>query len=144
MKRHNFAGLRATHGTSISHRSHGSTGQHQDPGRVFPGKKMAGRMGGLSVTTQNLLVHRIDTAHNVLYVKGAVPGPPGGFVRVTDAKKKVQWRSLARKAKGLGLEEGEVLEGVKGLPMPVGSNEMAKAWPREVEVGPKRVAKASK
>lgn len=144
MKRHNFRGLRATHGTSISHRSHGSTGQHQDPGRVFPGKKMAGRMGGLNVTTQNLLVHRIDTLHNVIYVKGAVPGPPGGFVRVTDAKKKVQWKSLARQAKGLGLEDGEVLEGVTGLPMPVGSREMAEGWPREVEVGAKKVAKASK
>ena len=82
MKRHNFRGLRATHGTSISHRSHGSTGQHQDPGRVFPGKKMAGRMGGLNVTTQNLMVHRIDSHHNVSCDSSDLPrsriGPPAG------------------------------------------------------------------
>ena len=63
---------------------------------------------------------------------------------MTDAKKKVQWKSLARAKTGLGLEEGEVLEGVKGLPMPVGTKEMAAAWPREVEVGAKKVAKAAK
>lgn len=101
-------------------------------------------MGGKTVTTQNLLVHRIDTLHNVIYVRGAVPGPPGGFVRVRDAKKKVQWKALAREKTGLGLEEGEVLEGVKGLPMPVGSEVLARSLPREVEVGPKRVAKPSK
>ncbi|BGP13558.1 hypothetical protein JCM10213_008898 [Rhodosporidiobolus nylandii] len=135
MKRHGFAGLRASHGTSISHRSHGSTGQHQDPGRVFPGKKMAGRMGGRLVTTQNLLIERIDTALNVLYVRGAVPGAPGSFVRVSDALKKVGWKSQARAKRGLGVEgeKGEVLEGVKTLPMPVASVEMAREWPREVQ-----------
>ncbi|KAK4048743.1 ubiquitin-specific protease ubp15 [Microbotryomycetes sp. JL221] len=100
MKRHGFAGLRASHGTSVSHRSHGSTGQHQDPGRVFPGKKMAGRMGGDRVTTQNLLVHRIDNYHDVVYVKGAVPGAPGSFVRVTDALKKVGWAAALRARRG--------------------------------------------
>ncbi|GAA5896535.1 hypothetical protein JCM6882_005721 [Rhodosporidiobolus microsporus] len=133
MKRHNFGGLRATHGVSISHRSHGSTGQHQDPGRVFPGKKMAGRMGGLNVTTQNLVVERIDTALNVLYVRGAVPGAPGAFVRVNDALKKVGWKAQARAKRGLGAEKGEVLEGIKGLPMPAASVEMAKDWPREIQ-----------
>ncbi|SGY40439.1 BQ5605_C003g02376 [Microbotryum silenes-dioicae] len=143
MKRHGFKGLRASHGTSVSHRSHGSTGQHQDPGRVWPGKKMAGRMGGKNVTTQNLLVHRIDTLHNVLYVKGCVPGAPGGFVRVVDAKKKVGWKALSREKFGLGREEGEVLEGVKGLPMPAGSVEMVQrlGLPREVEVNLKVVLK---
>ncbi|GAA5900431.1 mitochondrial 54S ribosomal protein uL3m MRPL9 [Sporobolomyces salmoneus] len=135
MKRHGFRGLRATHGTSISHRSHGSTGQHQDPGRVWPGKKMAGRMGGKNVTTQNLQIERIDTALNVLYVRGAVPGAPGSFVRVTDALKKVGWKVQQREKKGLGLEKGEVLEGIKSLPFPVGSKEMAKGWPREVQRG---------
>ncbi|GAA5954438.1 hypothetical protein JCM3765_004458 [Sporobolomyces pararoseus] len=135
MKRHGFRGLRATHGTSISHRSHGSTGQHQDPGRVWPGKKMAGRMGGKNVTTQNLLIERIDTAMNVLYVRGAVPGAPGSFVRVTDALKKVGWKVQQREKKGLGLEKGEVLEGIKSLPFPVGSKEMAKDWPREIQRG---------
>ncbi|KAI5480969.1 hypothetical protein MNV49_006779 [Pseudohyphozyma bogoriensis] len=131
MKRHGFAGLRASHGTSVSHRSHGSTGQHQDPGRVFPGKKMAGRMGGKNVTTQNLLVHRIDTLHNVVYVRGAVPGPPGGFVRVTDAKKKVGWKAKSRADKGVG-KPGEVLDGIKGFPMP-GTKELADLLPREIE-----------
>ncbi|GAA5884272.1 hypothetical protein JCM16303_002434 [Sporobolomyces ruberrimus] len=133
MKRHGFRGLRATHGTSISHRSHGSTGQHQDPGRVWPGKKMAGRMGGKNVTTQNLQIERIDTALNVLYVRGAVPGAPGGFVKVTDALKKVGWKVQQREKKGLDREKGEILEGIKGLPFPVGSKEMAKGWPREVQ-----------
>ncbi|BGP37710.1 hypothetical protein JCM10449v2_001627 [Rhodotorula kratochvilovae] len=133
MKRHGFAGLRASHGVSVSHRSHGSTGQHQDPGRVWPGKKMAGRMGGKQVTTQNLLVERIDTLHNVLYVRGAVPGAPGAFVRVADALKKVGWKAQAREKRGLGREEGEVLAGVKALPMPAASREMARDWPREVQ-----------
>ena len=93
---------------------------------------MAGRMGGKQVTTQNLMVHRIDTHHNVIYVKGAVPGPPGGFVRVMDAKKKVSWKAGARERKGLN-KPGEVLEGITGFPMPVGSVEMAKAWPREMQ-----------
>ncbi|GAA6026724.1 hypothetical protein JCM8097_005816 [Rhodosporidiobolus ruineniae] len=133
MKRHGFGGLRASHGVSVSHRSHGSTGQHQDPGRVFPGKKMAGRMGGLNVTTQNLVVERIDTALNVVYVRGAVPGAPGAFVRVSDALKKVGWKAQARAKRGLGADKGEVLEGITGLPMPAGSVEMAKSWPREVQ-----------
>ncbi|GAA5843860.1 hypothetical protein JCM9279_000170 [Rhodotorula babjevae] len=133
MKRHGFAGLRASHGVSISHRSHGSTGQHQDPGRVFPGKKMAGRMGGRNVTTQNLLIERIDTLHNVLYVRGAVPGAPGAFVRVEDALKKVGWKAQMREKRGIGRDEGEVLAGVKSLPMPAASRDMAKSWPREVQ-----------
>ncbi|POY70201.1 hypothetical protein BMF94_6784 [Rhodotorula taiwanensis] len=133
MKRHGFAGLRASHGTSVSHRSHGSTGQHQDPGRVFPGKKMAGRMGGRNVTTQNLMVERIDLAHNVLYVRGAVPGPPGSFVRVTDALKKVGWKAQMREKRGLDREKGEVLDGVKGLPMPAGTDAMAASWPRDIQ-----------
>ena len=80
MKRHNFGGLRASHGVSISHRSHGSTGQNQDPGRVFKGKKMAGHMGAVKVTTQSLEVVRVDEENNLLLVKGAVPGATGGDV----------------------------------------------------------------
>src|SRR5690606_13060120 len=74
MKRHNFGGLRATHGVSVSHRSHGSTGQRQDPGRVFPGKKMAGHLGSVRVTTQNLQVVRTDADRGLIMIKGAVPG----------------------------------------------------------------------
>ena len=88
MKRHNFGGLRATHGVSISHRSHGSTGQCQDPGKVFKGKKMAGHMGAVRVTTQNLQVVRTDSERGLIMVKGAVPGSKGGWVTVKDAVKK--------------------------------------------------------
>jgi large subunit ribosomal protein L3 len=88
MKRHNFSGLRATHGVSISHRSHGSTGQCQEPGRVFKGKKMAGHMGAAKVTTQNLQVVKTDSVRGLLMIKGAVPGSKGGWVTVKDAVKK--------------------------------------------------------
>ncbi len=88
MKRHNFGGLRATHGVSISHRSHGSTGQCQDPGRVFKGKKMAGHMGAAKITTQNLQVVRTDEDRGLIMVKGAVPGSKGGWVTIKDAVKK--------------------------------------------------------
>ena len=88
MKRHNFGGLRASHGVSISHRSHGSTGQCQDPGKVFKGKKMAGHMGAVRVTTQNLEVVRTDADRGLIMIKGAVPGSRGGWVTVKDAVKK--------------------------------------------------------
>ena len=88
MKRHNFSGLRATHGVSVSHRSHGSTGQCQDPGKVFKGKKMAGHMGSARITTQNLQVVRTDTDRGLIMVKGAVPGSKGGWVTIKDAVKK--------------------------------------------------------
>jgi large subunit ribosomal protein L3 len=88
MKRHNFGGLRASHGVSISHRSHGSTGQCQDPGKVFKGKKMAGHMGAARVTTQNLQVIRTDADRGLIMVKGAVPGSKGGWVTIKDAVKK--------------------------------------------------------
>ena len=88
MKRHNFGGLRASHGVSISHRSHGSTGQCQDPGKVFKGKKMAGHMGAARVTTQNLQVIKTDSERGLIMVKGAVPGSRGGWVTIKDAVKK--------------------------------------------------------
>lgn len=88
MKRWNFAGLEASHGVSVSHRSHGSTGQRQDPGRVFKGKKMAGHMGTTRITTQNLEVVSVDEEQGFIVVKGAVPGAPNSFVLVKDAVKK--------------------------------------------------------
>ena len=88
MKRHNFGGLRASHGVSVSHRSHGSTGQCQDPGKVFKGKKMAGHMGAVRVTTQNLQVVRTDADRGLIMVKGSVPGSKGGWVTIKDAVKK--------------------------------------------------------
>ena len=88
MKRWNFGGLRATHGVSVVHRSHGSTGQRQDPGKVFKGKKMAGHLGDERVTTQNLVVAKIDVERGLLMIRGAVPGSKGGWVVVRDAVKK--------------------------------------------------------
>ena len=88
MKRHNFSGMRATHGVSISHRAHGSTGQCQDPGKVFKGKRMAGHMGNVRATAQNLKVISVDGEAGLLFVKGAVPGHKNGWVFVKDAVKK--------------------------------------------------------
>ena len=88
MKRHNFAGLEASHGVSISHRSHGSTGQRQDPGKVFKGKKMAGHMGDERVTVQNLKVVSVNADKGLIMVKGGVPGSENGWVYITDAVKK--------------------------------------------------------
>ena len=87
MKRHNFAGLRATHGVSLSHRSHGSTGNRQDPGRVFKGKKMAGHMGDRQRTQQNLEIVRTDADRGLLFVKGSVPGHKNAWLVVRDAVK---------------------------------------------------------
>jgi large subunit ribosomal protein L3 len=88
MKRHNFGGGRATHGNSVSHRVHGSTGQRQDPGKVFKNKKMAGHMGDERVTTQNLKVVRTDVERGLIMVEGAVPGAKGGWIEVRDAVKR--------------------------------------------------------
>ena len=87
MKRHNFGGLRASHGVSVSHRSHGSTGQCQDPGKVFKGKKMAGHMGAVRNTTQNIEVVSVDDEDGVILLHGAVPGPKNGWVLISDAIK---------------------------------------------------------
>ncbi|MZR31197.1 50S ribosomal protein L3 [Sneathiella litorea] len=90
MKRHNFGGMRATHGVSVSHRAHGSTGQCQDPGKVFKGKKMAGHMGAARVTTQNLKVVSSDKDRGLVLVRGAVPGSKGSWVYIADAVKKAR------------------------------------------------------
>lgn len=90
MKRWNFAGLEASHGVSISHRSHGSTGQRQDPGRTFKNKKMAGHLGVERITTENLEVVAIDEARNLILVKGAVPGVDNAYVQVIDAHKRAR------------------------------------------------------
>jgi len=87
MKRHNFSGLRASHGVSVSHRSHGSTGNSQDPGKVFKGKKMAGHMGDRRATQQNLRIVSTDAEEGLILVRGAVPGAKGGWVQISDAVK---------------------------------------------------------
>ncbi len=109
MKRHNFAGLRASHGVSISHRAHGSTGQCQDPGRVFKGKKMAGQMGSHRVTTLNLEVAGVDPERGLLLIRGAVPGSKGAVVRVRDAVKRARPAEAPYPA-GLAGMEAQVVE----------------------------------
>jgi large subunit ribosomal protein L3 len=88
IRRHHFGGLRATHGVSVSHRSHGSTGQRQDPGKVFKNKKMAGHLGNVRVTTQNLKVVSTDAERGLIMVDGAVPGANGGYILIKDAAKR--------------------------------------------------------
>ncbi|KAF9454574.1 translation protein, partial [Macrolepiota fuliginosa MF-IS2] len=130
MKRWGFHGLAASHGVSISHRSSGSTGQHQDPGRIFPGKKMAGRMGGKRITTQNLPVLRVDTNLNLIFVKGAVPGVDDAHVLIRDAKK-IMAQGKHNQAKGL--YEKVLSKGVDDLPFPAGTTELAKKLPPIIE-----------
>jgi large subunit ribosomal protein L3 len=107
IKRHHFSGLRATHGVSVSHRSHGSTGQCQDPGRVFKGKKMAGHMGAARVTTQNLQVVRVLPEERLILIHGTVPGAKQGWVLVSDATKKKLPESAPRPA---GIEGAEAAD----------------------------------
>ena len=109
MKRHNFGGLRASHGVSISHRSHGSTGQCQEPGKVFKGKKMAGHMGAVRNTTQNIEVVAVDDEEGVVLLQGAVPGPKGGWVLISDAIK-------AKLPEGVPFPAGLVGDAVEGAP----------------------------
>jgi len=97
MKRHNFGGLRATHGVSISHRSHGSTGQRQDPGKVFKGKKMAGHMGDKIRTIQNIEVIKADKENNLLYLKGSIPGSKNTEVLIRKSVKDINRMSIEEK-----------------------------------------------
>ncbi|KAG0213670.1 54S ribosomal protein L9, mitochondrial [Mortierella sp. GBA30] len=118
MKRHGFGGQPASHGTSVTHRSLGSTGQRKDPGKVFKGKKMAGRMGGDQATVQSLKVMKVDKDLNLIYVKGAVPGVDDQFVKVRDAIKK----------RGNKIAPVDLLP----LPFPTADPEAVKAMPREL------------
>ena len=108
MKRHNFAGLRATHGVSVSHRSHGSTGQRQDPGKVFKGKKMAGHMGDKLRTIQNIEIIKSDLENNLLYLKGSIPGSKNTEVMVKKAAKNIKKLTI--------LEKIEAAEKAKKIP----------------------------
>ena len=108
MKRHNFSGLRATHGVSVSHRSHGSTGQRQDPGKVFKGKKMAGHMGNKFRTVQNLEIIKSDLENNLLYLKGSIPGSKNSEVIVKKAAKNIKKLTIKEKI--------EVMEKLKKTP----------------------------
>ncbi len=108
MKRHNFSGLRATHGVSISHRSHGSTGQRQDPGKVFKGKKMAGHMGNKLRTKQNIEIIKSDIDNNLLYLKGSIPGSKNTEVLVKKSVKDIRKLTITEKI--------EVIEKLKKIP----------------------------
>ena len=108
MKRHNFAGLRASHGVSISHRAHGSTGQNQDPGKVFKGKKMAGHMGSKLRTKQNIEIIKSDAENNILYVKGSIPGSKNTEVLVKQSVKNINKLTI--------IEKIEKLEKLKKIP----------------------------
>ena len=124
MKRWGFSGLRASHGVSISHRSHGSTGQCQDPGKVFKGKKMAGHMGAGRVTMQNLEVVGADVDEGLLLIRGSVPGPKSGWVLIQDAVKKALHEDAPKPA---GLIERPVDEAVEEAASEVGAAEEAAA-----------------
>ena len=99
MKRHNFSGLRATHGVSVSHRSHGSTGQRQDPGKVFKGKKMAGHMGDKLRTMQNIEIIKTDLENELLYLKGSIPGSKNSEVLVKGSVKNIKKMTIVEKIK---------------------------------------------
>ena len=99
MKRHNFGGLRASHGVSVSHRSHGSTGQRQDPGKVFKGKKMAGHMGDKLRTMQNIEIIKADLENELLYLKGSIPGSKNSEILVKKSIKNVQKKTIQEKIK---------------------------------------------
>ena len=101
MKRHNFGGLRATHGVSVSHRSHGSTGQRQDPGKVFKGKKMAGHMGDKLRTMQNIEIIRADLVNELLYLKGSIPGAKNSEVLVKESIKNIKKLTISEKIKAV-------------------------------------------
>ncbi len=113
MKRHNFRGLEASHGVSISHRSHGSTGQRQDPGKVFKGKKMAGHLGDVRVTQQNLEIISVDEERGLIMIYGAVPGAADGYVLVRDAVKKAMPQNAPYPAKLKGTVKAEKQEAAK-------------------------------
>ena len=107
MKRHNFGGMRASHGVSVSHRAHGSTGNSQDPGRVWKGKKMAGQMGNVRVTTQNLTVVKLIEDENLILVQGSVPGSKNGIILLSDAYK-IKLPETAPYPAGLFSKDSEV------------------------------------
>ena len=136
MKRHNFGGLRASHGVSISHRSHGSTGQCQEPGKVFKGKKMAGHMGAVRNTTQNIEVVAVDDEEGVVLLQGAVPGPRGGWVLISDAIK-------AKLPEGLPFPAGLIGDAVDEAPAEEAPAEDAAADAAEAPADEAPVAEAA-
>ena len=105
MKRHNFGGLRASHGVSVSHRAHGSTGQNQDPGKVFKGKKMAGHMGNKNRTIQNIEIVKTDTENNLIYLKGSIPGSKNTEVLVKKSVKNIRKLTMSQKIENINKQK---------------------------------------
>ena len=143
MKRHNFGGLRATHGVSISHRSHGSTGQRQDPGKVFKGKKMAGHMGDKIRTIQNIEVIKTDKENNLLYLKGSIPGSKNTEVLIRKSVKDINRMSIEEKIEQIEKQkeepvqvsmkwEDDALDKVSRIPIPFIRNMAVKRIEQEV------------
>jgi len=116
MKRHNFGGLRASHGVSVSHRSHGSTGQNQDPGKVFKGKKMAGHMGDKMRTIQNLEVIKSDIDNGLMFIKGSVPGSKNSIVIIKKSVKNINRETTIEKNNKYKLELSKVVDDKKERP----------------------------
>ena len=113
MKRYNFGGMRASHGVSVSHRAHGSTGQNQDPGKVFKGKKMAGHMGDKFRTIQNLEIIKSDLENNLIYLKGSIPGSKNSFVLIKQNAKKIKRMSTFKKTNETQLEIKKIIKNDK-------------------------------
>ena len=137
MKRHNFAGLEATHGVSISHRSHGSTGNSQDPGKVWKGKKMAGQYGNVKKTVQNLTIVQINDEHDLLFIKGSVPGPKNSYLTVQDAVKSTLPESILKPA---GLKEGNDMIANQADKIIIKDNETKKVEIENNEMNSKKVS----
>ena len=126
MKRHNFGGLRASHGVSVSHRAHGSTGQNQDPGKVFKGKKMAGHMGDRKRTIQNLEIIKSDIENNLIYVKGSIPGSKNTTVLVHKNVKDIKRTTTLEANKKTQSVETKVNEKTKQKPAKIEKKEVKK------------------
>ena len=132
MKRHNFSGLRASHGVSVSHRAHGSTGQNQDPGKVFKGKKMAGHMGDKFRTIQNLEIIKSDIENNLIYVKGSIPGSKNSIILIQKNKKKINKITTLEKSKKILSDTSKDVKKSKG-----GKTSSKPASPEKSENKPK-------
>ena len=135
MKKYNFGGMRASHGVSVSHRAHGSTGQNQDPGKVFKNKKMAGHMGDKNRTIQNLEIIKSDFENNLIFIKGSIPGSKNSFVLIQKNAKNIKRTSTADKAQAINKETKSAKDDKKASPKKDDSKKApAKATPAKKEI----------
>tara|TARA_Y100000590_G_scaffold465457_1_gene637831 strand:+ start:343 stop:1140 length:798 start_codon:yes stop_codon:yes gene_type:complete len=143
MKRHNFSGLRASHGVSVSHRAHGSTGQNQDPGKVFKGKKMAGHMGDKFRTIQNLEIIKSDIENNLIYIKGSIPGSKNSIILIQKNKKNINRITTLEKSKKTFSESSQEIKKSKSSKTPAKTSTAGKTEtkPKEKTDSKKEVKK---